>query len=70
MKLPKKFEEYLKEEIAKKIFPDKSRANFLINESESSLQGLKERVEKIGLKLLFWMSWDILETVSLIMEKS
>ena len=48
MRLPKPFEYYLKGGIVKKISPDKSRANFLIDESILSLQGLKERIEKIG----------------------
>ena len=47
MKLPKNFEEYLKKGVVKKTSPNKSRANFLTNESKNSLQGLKERVEKI-----------------------
>jgi hypothetical protein len=49
MRMPKPFEEYLKEGIIKKIMPDKSRANFLIDESRNSLDGLRERVEKIGI---------------------
>lgn len=49
MKLPKKFQEYIKIGIVRKISPDKSRAKFLISESGNSLEGLKERVEKIGI---------------------
>ena len=47
MRLPKEFEEYLRLGIAKKIYPDKNRANFLIDESKNSFDGLKERIEKI-----------------------
>lgn len=47
MRMPKKFEEYLKLGIAKKVSPDKHRAAFLINESKNSVEGLKERIEKI-----------------------
>ncbi len=49
MKLPEEFEEYIKKGIIKKVLPDKSRANFLIEESVNSLQGLKEIIEKIGI---------------------
>lgn len=49
MRLPKKFEEYLKMGIAKKVFPDRHRADFLIDESKVSLEGLNERLEKIGI---------------------
>ena len=49
MKLPEEFEEYIKKGIIKKVLPDKSRANFLIEESANSLQGLKEINEKIGI---------------------
>jgi hypothetical protein len=48
MKLPKEFESYLKEGIIKKISPDKSRAEFLIEESNVSLEGLNERINLIG----------------------
>ncbi len=49
MKLPEYFEEYMKRGIIRKISPDKSRAEFLINESKNSLDGLNERVEKLGI---------------------
>ena len=49
MRLPKLFGEYLRNKIIKKISPDKSRADFLAEESKNSLEGLKERVEKIGI---------------------
>jgi len=49
MNLPKEFEEYIKRGIIKKCSIDKSRAEFLINESQNSLEGLKERIEKIGI---------------------
>jgi len=48
MRLPKGFRYYIKKGIARKITPDKARAEFLIKESEKSLQGLKERVKIIG----------------------
>ncbi len=50
MNLPKKFEGYLQEGVIRKASADKSRASFLISEAENSLKGLKERVEKIGIK--------------------
>jgi hypothetical protein len=49
MKLPKEFESYLKEGIIKKVSPDKSRAEFLIEESNVSLEGLNERIKLIGI---------------------
>ncbi len=49
MNLPRKFEEYEKIGVARKVSPDKSRAEFLIQESRNSLEGLKERVEKLGI---------------------
>lgn len=48
MRLPEDFKEYLKKGIIRKISPDTSRANFLINEAENSMQGLKEIISKIG----------------------
>ncbi len=50
MNLPKSFEEYLDLGIIKKSFVDKSRAEFLINETQNSLGGLNERLEKVGIK--------------------
>jgi len=49
MKLPKEFEYYLKKGIIRKLTPDKPRAEFLIKESEVSLEGLKERIKIIGI---------------------
>jgi hypothetical protein len=49
MKMPKEFEHYLSMGIAIKISPDFQRADFLIKESDNSLAGLTERVEKIGI---------------------
>ncbi|MFH1249073.1 MAG: hypothetical protein V1660_02885 [archaeon] len=49
MRLPREFKEYLKEGTIKKVSPDKPRAKFLVNESKNSLEGLKERVQKLGI---------------------
>jgi hypothetical protein len=49
MNLPKEFEEYIKKGVIKKCSIDKSRAEFLINESQNSLDGLYERIEIIGI---------------------
>ncbi len=49
MKLPKKFGEYLNLGIIKKCSADRSRAEFLIDESQNSLEGLSERIEKVGI---------------------
>lgn len=49
MKLPKEFEYYVQRKIIKKQMPDKSRAEFLIKESEKSLQGLRKRVDVMGI---------------------
>ncbi len=49
MKLPKEFEYYLQKGIIRKTSQNKPRAEFLINESEVSLEGLKERVGIIGI---------------------
>lgn len=43
------FDEYIKRGIVRKCSPDKSRAEFLINESKNSLEGLKEIIKKIGI---------------------
>jgi hypothetical protein len=42
------FEYYIKKGIIKKRRPDKSRAEFLINESKKSFKGLKIRINKLG----------------------
>jgi hypothetical protein len=47
--LPKEFEYYLQKGIIRKSSPDKSRAEFLIKETETSLDGLRERVKIIGI---------------------
>jgi len=49
MKLPKEFDYYVKKGIIRKSSQDKPRAEFLIKESEVSLEGLKERVKIIGI---------------------
>lgn len=49
MKLPKEFEYYVQKGVIRKQVQDKSRAKFLINESEKSLKGLKKRVEIMGI---------------------
>ncbi|MEK6974551.1 MAG: hypothetical protein AABW41_04930 [Nanoarchaeota archaeon] len=49
MKLPKEFEYYLSEGIIRKSGQDKPRAQFLLKESEVSLEGLKERIKIIGI---------------------
>jgi len=49
MKLPKEFDYYIKKKIIRKSGKDKPRAEFLMKESETSLKGLKERVEIIGI---------------------
>ena len=49
MNLPKEFEYYLQRGIVRKSIPDKPRAEFLIKESETSFEGLKERVQIIGI---------------------
>lgn len=43
------FEYYLKQGIVTKRTPNKSRADFLINESKKSLEGLKRRINKMGI---------------------
>jgi len=47
MRLPNEFEYYLRQGIMRKISPDKSRARFLTEESEISLEGLNERIRII-----------------------
>jgi hypothetical protein len=43
------FGEFLKKGIVRKITPDKARANFLITEADNTFEGLKERINKIGI---------------------
>lgn len=49
MKLPKEFEYYLKKGIIRKAGKDEPRARFLISSSETSFEGLKERIKLIGI---------------------
>jgi|SRR3989338_5002391 len=49
MKMPKEFSYYLTQGIIIKSAANPQRAEFLIKESENSFEGLKERVEKIGI---------------------
>lgn len=49
MRLPNDFESYLTKGIIKKITPDKPRAEFLRKESETSLEGLRERIRVMGI---------------------
>ncbi len=44
----KEFNEFIDTGTVKKQSPDKSRAEFLIKEAEISFEGLKERIEKMG----------------------
>lgn len=46
----KDFEEYLKKGIAKKCSIDKPRVTFLINEAEKSFNGLKKRLDLMGIE--------------------
>ena len=48
----KEFEEFLKEGVVKKRFPDEFRANDLINESNKTFRSIVEIVEKIGINEL------------------
>ncbi len=45
-----KFGQFIEEGIVKKQIPDKSRATFLIKESERRLNSLNEKIEKIRIK--------------------
>jgi len=45
----KRFEEFIKEGIVKKQTPDKSRAEFLIKESENAYKILLMKIEKLGI---------------------
>ena len=49
MKLPDEFERYINKNIARKTKPDKQKAEFLINESETSLRGVKKRLDLMGI---------------------
>jgi len=48
MKAIKNFEEYIKEGIVKKQFPNKSRSEFLIKESEQSYNYLWKLIKLVG----------------------
>jgi len=50
MKAIKRFDEFVKQNIVKKQSKDKSRAEFLIKESENSYTNLLEKIQKIPLK--------------------
>ena len=45
----KKFEEFIREGVVKKQTPDKSRAEFLIKESENAYKILLIKIEKLGI---------------------
>ncbi len=49
MRPTKRFEEYIKEGIVKKVKSNKERARSLLNESERKMSSLKRRLEKLGL---------------------
>jgi len=49
MKYIKSFEEFIKEGIVKKQTPDKSRAEFLIKESENAYNLLLIKIKKLGI---------------------
>ena len=49
MNLPFDFNYYLKKGIVKKVSPDISRASFLLEESKKSFEGLKKRINKMGI---------------------
>lgn len=49
MRNPFPFKHYLEKKIVNKKSPDFSRAEFLITESKKSLEGLKKRVEIMGI---------------------
>ncbi len=49
MKMPLKFKEYLDKGVIRKASPDISRSRFFIEETNTTLEGLKERVDKIGI---------------------
>jgi len=49
MKLPFGFDYYMKKSIVRKISPDVSRADFLLEESKKSFKGLRLRIRKLGI---------------------
>ena len=50
MRAVKEFNEFIEQGIVKRQIPDKSRAEFLIKESEQSYLYLKELIKKMGVK--------------------
>ena len=50
MRAIRKFDEFIKENIVKKQAADRSRAEFLIKESENSYKNLLEMIEKLKLE--------------------
>jgi len=53
MKAIRNFEEFIKERIVKKQSRDRSRAQFLVKESENSYHNLLEKIEKMGLPVVW-----------------
>jgi hypothetical protein len=49
MNLPKEFDEYVKQGIIRKCSVNRSRADFLIEESDRRLRGLCKRIDKMGM---------------------
>lgn len=49
MRLPDGFESYLRKGVVRKISPNKPRAEFLKKESNVSLEGLRERIQVMGM---------------------
>ena len=49
MRAIKSFDEFIKSGVAKKQSADKSRAEFLMKEAETSIEGLNERVKIMGI---------------------
>jgi len=49
MNLPKEFGYYVTSGIVRKCSADRQRAEFLLNESALSFEGLRERIEKMGI---------------------
>lgn len=49
MKPAKTFEDYVKDGTIKKVSINVEKAEFLISESQNSLEGLKERIDQIGI---------------------
>lgn len=49
MKERRHFEEFIKDNVVKEQIPDKSRAEFLIKESETSYSLLNRKIELLGI---------------------